>query len=80
MDNLTFPAQSPEILAIPFKSNAGLLFLKLQYKPQTWLLNIETYAHKMNQQQALIHDVITQETWQSKHNQILRLFKYTGLF
>lgn len=40
MHNLTFPAQSPEMLAVPFKFNAVLLVLKLGSKSQTWLLNV----------------------------------------
>lgn len=46
MHNLTFPAQSPEILAVPFKSNAVLLVLKLGSKSQTWLLNV-CYCSKL---------------------------------
>lgn len=40
MHNLTFPAQSAEILTIPFKSNAVLLVLKFGSKTQTWLLDV----------------------------------------
>lgn len=46
MRNLTFPVQSPEILAVPFKSNAVLLVLKLGSKSQTWLLNV-CYCSKL---------------------------------